>query len=577
MKKKIVSVLLAASMVLSLTACGAKGNDGTGAATTASEAGSEAAAQPSATNTASNVLAINLASEPDYLDPALSSSSDGGSLAENSFSGLYTYNSDQELIPAVAAEMPEVSEDGLTYTVKLKETKWSDGSDLTANDFVYSWNRACDEKTAADYGYLFDVISRKDDGTLDVEASDDYTLVIKLIAPCPYFNTLMAFPTFFPVHQASVEAADTDGTNPGAWAQEAGFVSNGAYTLKEWKHNESMVYVKNPNYWDAENVTMEELHFMLSADDTAIYAAYNSGDLDFADTVPNDEVPSLKGNPEFHIADNLGTYYLAFNVGSDLFADKTPEQAADIRHAIALLIDRRYIVDTVGLCDQVPADSYIPLGMSDGNGGQFKTSEISYYDAESTDVETAKSLLEGAGYSFTDNGDGTYAISPALTLPYIINENTLHQGVAECIQQDLAALGIEMTIQTEDWNVFLEDRKKGNYTFAREGWLADFDDPVNMLEMFASNSGNDDPQLGKTDSAAAPKWDEYDKLISDIKSTNDFAKRAEMMHQAEDMLMNTWAVIPIYYYNDLYVQKGNVEGVYTTVFGHKYFMHATKN
>lgn len=574
MKKKIVSVLLAASMVLSLTACGGSGNAGAGAAST--EAGSEAAATASVTNTASNVLAINLASEPDYLDPTLSSSSDGGSLAENSFAGLYRYNQQEELVPAIASEMPEVSDDGITYTVKLKETKWSDGSDLTANDFIYSWNRAVDEKTAADYGYLFDVIKHKDDGTLELEATDDYTLVITLAAPCPYFTSLMAFPTFFPVPQAAVEAADPDGTNPGAWAQEAGFVSNGAYTLSEWKHNESMIYVKNPNYYDAENVTMDELHFMLSADDTAIYAAYNSGDLDFADVVPNDEVPTLKSNPEFHIIDNLGTYYLAFNVGADLFKDKTPEQAADIRHAIALLIDRRYIVDTVGQCDQVPADSYIPVGMADGNGGIFKTDKVSYYDAESTDVETAKSLLEGAGYSFTDNGDGTYAISPALSLPYIINENTLHQGVAECIQQDLAVLGIEMNIQTEDWNVFLEDRKKGNYTFAREGWLADFDDPINMLEMFASNSGNDDPQLGKCDSPAAPAWDEYDKLISDIKSTTDFAKRVDMMHEAEDMLMNSWAVIPVYYYNDLYVQKGNVEGVYSTIFGHKFFMYATK-
>ena len=574
MKKKIVSVLLAASMILSLTACGGSGNAGAGASST--EAGSEAAATASVTNTASNVLAINLASEPDYLDPTLSSSSDGGSLAENSFAGLYRYNQQEELVPAIASEMPEVSDDGITYTVKLKETKWSDGSNLTANDFVYSWNRAVDEKTAADYGYLFDVIKHKDDGTLEVEATDDYTLVITLAAPCPYFTSLMAFPTFFPVPQASVEAADPDGTNPGAWAQEAGFVSNGAYTLSEWKHNESMVYVKNPNYYDAENVTMDELHFMLSADDTAIYAAYNSGDLDFADTVPNDEVPALKSNPEFHVIDNLGTYYLAFNVGADLFKDKTAQQAADIRHAIALLIDRRYIVDTVAQCDQIPADSYIPVGMSDGNGGIFKDDKVSYYDAESTDVEQAKSLLEGAGYSFTDNGDGTYAISPALTIPYIINENTVHQGVAECIQQDLAVLGIEMNIQTEDWNVFLEDRKKGNYTFAREGWLADFDDPINMLEMFASNSGNDDPQLGKSDSPAAPAWDEYDKLISDIKSTTDFAKRVEMMHQAEDMLMNTWAVIPVYYYNDLYVQKGNVDGVYSTIFGHKFFMYATK-
>jgi peptide/nickel transport system substrate-binding protein/oligopeptide transport system substrate-binding protein len=173
----------------------------------------------------------------------------------------------------------------------------------------------------------------------------------------------------------------------------------------------------------------------------------------------------------------------------------TEQQAKDFRHAIAILIDRQYIVDTVGQTEQVVADSYIPVGMSDGNGGEFKNK--SYYDAATTDVETAKSLLEGCGYTFTDNGDGTYACSPAISLPYVINENSGHQKVAECIQSDLSVLGIEMTIQTEDWNVFLDDRKAGNYTFAREGWLADFDDPINMLEMFTTDSGNNDPQFGR--------------------------------------------------------------------------------
>lgn len=443
----------------------------------------------------SDTLKINLASEPDYLDPALNSSVDGACLAIAAFSGILEYGEDGKLQPAVAEKLPEVSEDETVYTVTLKDTKWSNGDPLTANDFVYSWNRVIDEKTAADYAYMFDPIARKDDGTLNVEATDDHTLVITLNGPCPYFDQLLAFPAYFPVHQASVEAADTE--TPGTWAQEAGFVSNGPYNLKEWTHNESMTYEKNENYYDAANVPTKTLQFMLSADDTAIYAAYNSGDLDFIDTVPNDEIPSLKENPEFYIIDNMGTYYTAFNVNAPLFDGMTEQQAKDFRHAICLLIDRDYIVETVGQTGQKAADSYIPAGMSDGNGGIFKTDAISYYDADTTDVETAKSLLEGCGYSFTDNGDGTYQISPSVTLPYILNENSGHQKVAESIQSDLAVLGIEMTIETQDWNVFLENRKQGNYTFAREGWLADFDDPINMLEMFMTDSGNNDPQFGR--------------------------------------------------------------------------------
>lgn len=592
MKKKLVAVLLVASMIVGLTACGS-GNttNSTDNSGTDNAATSEGDSNASSTDTAdtsnggessggANILNINLASEPDYLDPALNSSVDGGCLAVNSFAGLYTYDQNGKLIPQLATAMPEVSDDGCVYTVHLKESKWSNGDDLNAQDFVYSWNRVIAEETAADYAYLFDVIARKGDA-LAIETPDDYTMVITLNSPCPYFNDLMAFATFFPVHQASVEAANPDGTVPGKWAQEAGFVCNGAYTLQSWNHNESMVYVKNPNYYDAANVTMDELHFMLSADDTAIYAAYNSGDLDYIDTVPNDEISSLNGiNPEFGILDNLGTYYIGFNVNDKVFDGKTVEEAAKMRHAMCLLIDRGFIVENVGQTGQVPADSFVPLGMADGNGGVFKQADTSYYDAKSTGagmLEEAVALLEEAGYTLTDNGNGTYSIDPGISITYLTNDGTGHIAIAESIQQDLAVVGISMDIQSEDWNVFLEDRKQGNFTLAREGWLADYNDPVNMLEIFTSDSGNNDMQLGKGSSAAAPAWGEYDAMINEIRNMTDFAARVELMHKAEDMLMETWSVIPIYYYNDVYMKKSSVDGIFATVFGMKYFMYATKN
>lgn len=592
MKKKLVAVLLAASMIVGLTACGSGNaanstdNSGTDNAATTDEGDANASSTDATDNSnggessgGSGILNINLASEPDYLDPALNSSVDGGCLAVNSFAGLYTYDQNGELIPQLATAMPEVSDDGCVYTVNLKESKWSNGDDLNAQDFVYSWNRVIAEETAADYAYLFDVIARNGDA-LAIETPDDYTMVITLNSPCPYFNDLMAFPTFFPVHQASVEAANPDGTVPGKWAQEAGFVCNGAYTLQSWNHNESMVYVKNPNYYDAANVTMDELHFMLSADDTAIYAAYNSGDLDYIDTVPNDEISSLNGiNPEFGILDNLGTYYIGFNVNDSVFDGKTVEEAAKMRHAMCLLIDRGFIVENVGQTGQVPADSFVPLGMADGNGGEFKQADTSYYDADATGagmLEEAVALLEEAGYTLTDNGDGSYSIDPGISITYLTNDGTGHIAIAESIQQDLAVVGISMDIQSEDWNVFLEDRKQGNFTLAREGWLADYNDPVNMLEIFTSDSGNNDMQLGKGSGAAAPAWGDYDAMINEIRNTTDFAARVDLMHDAEDMLMETWAVIPLYYYNDVYMQKSNVDGIFATVFGMKYFMYSTK-
>lgn len=566
-------------MTLGLAACGSGGNAQTGGAAVGggTEAGASAGTGISAINKDTGVLKINLASEPDYLDPALNSAVDGGCLAVNSFVGLYTYDKDGKLIPALGEAT--VSEDGTTYTFKMIESKWSNGDVLNANDFVYSWNRAASEETAADYAYLFDIIVHNEDGSLAVTAVDDLTLEVTLTNPCPYFLDLVAYPTFMPVHQASVEAANPDGTNPGAWAQEAGFVCNGAYTLESWAHEESMVYVKNPNFYDASNVTMDGLEFMLSADDTAVYAAYNNGDLDFIDKVPNDEIAALQGNSEFYVVDNLGTYYVGFNVNDKMFDGKTPEQAAKMREAMSLLIDRQYIVDNIGQTGQQLADTFVPAGMADGNGGEFK-GDTSYYDAAATgaaQADTAKALLEDAGYTFTDNGDGSYAINPALGFEYTINENTGHQQIAEAIQADLSVLGIEVSIKTQDWNVFLDDRKNGNFGVAREGWIADYNDPINMLEIFTSDSGNNDMQLGKKPTAAAPQnWSEYDALVKEIRTSTDFAGRVDLMHKAEDMLMDTWAVVPIYFYNDIYMEKSNVSGTYATVFGMKYFMYSTK-
>ena len=570
MKKKLVSIMLVAAMALSVAACGSsKGNS-------AKTDGTEAMAS-SVSKTPDNQISINLASEPQSIDPALNSAVDGGCMIVNSFAGLYTYDKDGKLIPQLASDMPEVSDDETVYTVKMIKSQWSNGEEVTANDFVYSWNRAADEKTAADYAYLFDIIARNDDGSLAVEATDDYTLKITLTNPCPYFNDLMAFPTYFPVYQKDVEKADPDGKNPGKWCQEAGFVSNGAYTLKSWKHNESMVYVKNPKYYDADNVTMDEIHIMLSADDTATYAAYNSGDLDFVDTVPNDEISTLNGkNSDFHIIPNLGTYYVGFNVNDPIFDGKTVEQAASMRKAMNLLIDREFIVENVGQTGQIAADSFVPAGMSDGNGGVFKTDDTSYYDADKTgadQVEEAKKLLESAGYTFTDNGDGSYKCDPAISMTFLTNDDSTHIAVGESLQQDFALLGINMEIKSEDWNVFIEDRKSGNFTIAREGWLADYNDPINMLELFTTDSGNNDMQLGKGDkpSDSAPDWTDYNKLIKEIRTTADFSKRVDLMHQAEDMLMDTGAVMPIYYYNDIYMLKSNIKGIYSTIYGMKYF------
>lgn len=453
-----------------------------------------------------NKLSAQLASEPAKLDPALNSTVDGGCLAILAFAGLYTYDADGKLVPDLA-ESYEMSDDGLTYTFTLKsDLKWSDGETLDANDVVYSWNRLVDPNTGADYSYLADGIVKKDDGTLDITASEDgKTFTVNLIAPCAYFIDLCAFPAFFPVPQQSVEAAPDAESNPGAWCVEAGFVSSGPFVSTEWKHDESMTYKKNPNYYAADKVSLDEISFMLSADGTAVLNAFKDNSLQFIDIIPTDEMANVKKLDEFYKVPTLGTYYSGFNVNSDLFKGKTVQQAKDIRHALSLLIDRQYIVDSIAQAEQEVANTFIPTGMTDGNGGEFRVNDdaytypdeenVGYYDPNAVDVEQAIELLKGAGYKFDDSG--MLSSETPLSMTYLTNDSEGNVKIGEAIQQDFAAIGITLDVEIREWSVFLEERKQGKFDFCREGWLADYNDPINMLEMWETESGNNDMQFGR--------------------------------------------------------------------------------
>ena len=566
-KQILALILTAVLLVLTLSAC----NGATGGKLTSDSNGS--------------VLKINLASEPDYLDPALTSSVDGGSLVCNSFAGLFTTDAKNKIVPALVKDY-SVSPDELTYTFRLKDgLKWSDGRPLTAADFAYSWQRAANPKTGATYSYLYDAVAHKKDGTLDLSAKGN-TFVVRLAAPCAYFLSLCAFPTFYPVPKHAVEKADPSGTNPGKWCSEAGFVTDGAYTLKQWKHNESMIYEKNPYFYNAGKVQVKELQFMLSADNTAAYSAYNAGDLDFCDTVPTDLVASLLHRKDFFKVPTLGTYYVAFNVDSPLFKGMSEKKATTVRHALSVLIDRNYIVKNIGQTGQEVATSFVPSGMQDGTGKPFKSNDAydypdrkstgyfsADYNAKSARAEAVR-LLKSVGYKF--GKDGKLSTSTPISFDYCINSDSGHQAVAEALQSDWAQIGVHCRIKTEEWNTFLADRRAGKMSVSRDGWVADFDDPITMLDLFTSDSMNNDCLLGRDPSnpAAPYGWDKYDALIREAKSTTDLDRRRDLLHEAETMVMNTYAAVPIYFYNDIYMCKTNVKGIYCTPFNMKYFMYA---
>ncbi len=444
--------------------------------------------------------------EPNSIDPQLNNTADALVYIRATFVGLYTTdkNEPEKIVPALADGEPEVSDDGLTYTIHLKkDLKWSDGETLDANDFIYSWNRGADPKTGSDYSNYFDAMLKNEDGTLAVTAPDPDTLTFTLEAPCAYMMDLLTNPVFMPIPQQSIEAADPTGTNPGAWIQEAGFVCNGPYVMSKWSHGEYMTMTRNPYYYDAENVKLDRLEAMLNGDPAAIIAAYRANNIDFTNAVPTDELPSFEGTPDLHNQDKLGITALSFNVDSKLFEGKTAEQAAAMRRAFSLLIDREYITDTIVKKGSTPATTIVPAAASNGRGGIFRENDADYrypipddlgYFHVRVNTELAIELLEEAGYKFKK--DGILSDETPITIDYLLATSG-NATMAQSIQQDLAGVGITVNINSEEWATYLDDRQKGDYTMATYGWGLEYNDPTSILDNFTSTSGNDILRLGR--------------------------------------------------------------------------------
>jgi len=553
---KKIALLLTLVMLTSVfaTACGntdTTTTDATAAATTMASADTTDTTDATAAPAASNGIVVNVGPNPDTIDPALNSSVDGATLIIHAFEGLYTLDMEGTPIPG-QAESVAISDDGLTYTFTLRDgLTWSDGEPLTASDFVYSWNRAIAPETAADYSYMFEAIKGFADGKLEVSAPDDKTVVVTLNAVTPYFLELTAFPTFSPVRQDIVEA------NADAWATNVEtYIGNGPYVLTEWVPDSYMTYTKNANYWDVESLGPDTIKFVLMADDVAILNAFVNGDILFADSMPNDEITAWESKPEYHKAGQLGTYYVSFNI------EAAPLDDALVREALTLAVDRDYIAVNIGKAGQIPAGAYVPVGLTDSDPAkQFRDVGGDYYDPSAegyaANLEQAKALLVEAGYP---NGEGLPSME------YLYNEGTGHQQIGEALQSMWAEIGVNVDLVSQEWATFLNSRKNGEYQIARNGWLADYNDPISFLDMWITDGGNNDAQWSNA---------EYDALISQIKASSDQAERMTLMHQAEDILFAEHVLCPIYYYVDIYLQSTTLEGVWSSPLGYKYFMYAT--
>ena len=627
--KKFLSLLLASAMVLSLTACGDKPSESK--APGASTAPGESSAPAGSTS-----MAVCIASEPDTIDPALNSAVDGATLVSHLFSGLAKWAQDDSgkliIAPDAATELPEgvVNADGtVTYTYTLKDgVTWSDGQPVTAGDFVFAWNRAAGPALGADYGYMFEVVDgyaamnemkdtgEKDaegkpimeianpDAKLNVKAIDDKTLEVTLANAVAYWDELLAFPTYFPVRE--------DVVSNEAWATDPStYVSNGAYTMTGWDHNSVITLEKNEHFHDADSILMDKIEFYLSDDQNNMLTNFQNGTWLLIDDVPTNEIANLKASdPEqFVVAGQIGTYYACWNINeeilpasSNLTGAEAEKARQEIRKAVALLLDRNYLVEEITQAGQVPASSFVAMGMTEPDGTEFyQNTGVSadfdgYYnvsvdaleDNYASAIETLKKY-----YTFDES---TQKFTDFPTITYLYNTSDAHKAIGEYLQAAVSAVGINMNLDNQEWNTFLNTRKSGGYTMARNGWLADYNDPICFLDMWTSGSGNNDIQYGKgahkdlamysldlTGLGYETKvengtWAEtYDVLISTIKSCTDNEKRYQLMHMAEDMLMDTGCVVPLYFYTDIYMLNKNVDGFFSNPLGYKYFMYCTVN
>jgi len=534
--KKRIALLLAMVMIamIILPACGNKaGNDG-------NKGGNKAEGI---------TLPVNVGPNPDTIDPALNSAVDGATMIIHAFEGLYTLDKNGVPIPG-QAESVDISEDKRVYTFHLRDgLKWSDGKEVTAEDFVYAWNRAISPETAADYEYMFDVIEGYDEGKLNVVAKDAKTLVVTLKNAVPYFLELTAFPTYSPVRKDIIEA------NGDAWATKPEtYIGNGPYKITEWVPNSHIIMSKNENYWNYKALGPDHIKFVLMDDDVAILNAFQKGEILFADTMPNDEIDAWRDKPEFNLEGQLGTYYVSFNT------QRAPFDNPKVRRALTLAVDREFIVREIGKSGQEPAGAFVPTGLSDADPTkEFREVGGDYYDPYDYEgnLEEAKKLLAEAGYP---DGKGFP------TVEYLYNEGTGHQAIAEALQDMWAKLGINVTIASQEWGTFLNTRKNGDYYIARNGWLCDYNDPISMLDMWITGGGNNDAQWSNA---------QYDALIAEAKKTDDPVKRFELMHKAEDLLFEESVLCPIYYYVDLFLLNQKVQGFYSSPLGYKYFMYTS--
>ena len=548
MKKRLIVAAFAITGAMALAGCGG---------------GSKSAKKVSG-----KILTIEMGPEVESIDPALNTTNDGANYLTYLFDNLLRTDKDGKVVPSLAQKY-EVSDDGLTWTFHLRDgLKWSDGSDFTANDFVYSWQRMVDPDVAAPYaetvlgmveGYD-EAIGKPDENgnqtttpditKLRVEAPDDKTFVVHMSHPTPYFDKLATFAALSPVKKDVVEA------KPDGWTLDPKtYISTGPFKLAEWKSGSYLMLEKNENYWNKDAVKLDGIKCLLMEDQNAAFSAYESGDALMIKDIPTQEITTLQKRPDYRLDPQIGTYFIDLNNTLDEFKD------AKVRRALSLALDRKYISETITAGTYTPAKGFVPQGVSDWDGSSWydHLTDPSVYinvDDYQGNLAKAKELLKEAGH---ENGAGLP------TIVYSTNDQSYHKKIAEYLQQVWGELGVKVEVNIVEWKSFTPQRRSGNYQAARDGWVMDYNDPSNILQLTQTGNGNNSSKYSNP---------EYDALLEKAAKEVDPQTRFGYFHQAEEMLMRDMGVTPLLYYNEMYLQSDKIKDSYHTTDGIWHFEYA---
>ena len=488
---------------------------------------------------AENVLHRGNGAEPETLDIHKSTGVPEANIQRDLFEGLVSVAADGSLIPG-AAKSWEQDASGKLWTFTLREDgKWSNGEKVVASDFVNAFQRALAPETASEYAFILWPVKHakainkgeiKDVITLGISAPDDLTLKIELENPTPYLTGLLSHHMTYPVYLKSIEEYGKK------WTRPKHLISNGPYQLADWKPQTKLKIIKNPHFRDAKDIHFDTVYFHPIEDKGAELKRFRAGELDITDDVPSDQMKwvkeKLKAN--FRNTPYIGTYYFAMNVEQAPFKGNP-----DLRKALSLAINRTILTEKVTKAGELPGLSWVPPGV---NGYTSQTiPELAL--ANKDRMKLAKELYAKAGYSK----------DKPLEVELLYNTSENHKKIAIAISAMWKqALGVKVSLRNEEWKVYLSSRAQRKFQLIRSGWIGDYNDASNFLDLFRGDVGTINPSSWKNA--------DYDALMQQAETELNADKRIDLMQQAEKILLSEMPLIPIYYYTTQHLLNSDLKG-----------------